>query len=53
MMAKMQGAAVPFETMLYPGQTHRVAGPGISVHLWTTILNFLDRHMGKDAPPAK
>ncbi|WP_294017914.1 S9 family peptidase [Sphingomonas sp.] len=53
MMAKMQGAAVPFETMLYPGQTHRVAGPGISVHLWTTILNFLDRHMGKDTPPAK
>ena len=53
MMAKMQGAAVPFETMLYPGQTHRVAGPGISVHLWTTILNFLDRHMGKDAPLAK
>ena len=53
MMAKMQGAAVPFETMLYPGQTHRVAGPGISVHLWTTILNFLDRHMGKETPPAK
>jgi dipeptidyl-peptidase-4 len=50
MMAKMQGAAVPFETMLYPGQTHRVAGPGISVHLWTTILNFLDRHMQEDKP---
>lgn len=52
MMATMQRAAVPFETMLYPGQTHRVAGPGISVHLWTTILNFLDRTMG-DTPRAK
>ncbi|MFL9842699.1 S9 family peptidase [Sphingomonas sp. ST-64] len=47
MMARMQGAAVPFDVMLYPGQTHRVAGPGISVHLWTTILNFLDRNMGE------
>ncbi|MEG3179803.1 S9 family peptidase [Sphingomonas sp. LT1P40] len=44
MMARMQAGAVPFETMLYPGQTHRVAGPGISVHLWTTILDFLDRN---------
>lgn len=45
MMARMQAAAVPFEVMLYPGQTHRVAGPGVSVHLWTTILDFLDRAM--------
>ncbi|MGC4251271.1 MAG: S9 family peptidase [Sphingobium sp.] len=43
-MAKMQGAAVPFEMMAYPGQTHRVGGPGISVHLWRTIEDFLDRH---------
>jgi dipeptidyl-peptidase 4 len=43
LMAKLQGAAKPFETMVYPGQTHRVAGPGVSVHLWRTILNFLDR----------
>lgn len=52
MMAKLQGGAVPFETMLYPGQTHRVGGPGISVHLWKTILGFLDRSTAaKDAPP--
>lgn len=44
LMAKMQGAAVPFETMVYPGQTHRVGGPKVSVHLWNTILNFLARH---------
>ncbi|MBK8629657.1 MAG: S9 family peptidase [Sphingomonadales bacterium] len=43
LMAKLQGAAVPFETMLYPGQGHGVGGPKVSVHLWTTILNFLDR----------
>ena len=43
LMAKLQGAAIPFETMLYPGQGHGVGGPKVSVHLWTTILNFLDR----------
>lgn len=49
MMAEMQKAAVPFELMLYPGQTHRVAGPGISEHLWTTILDFADRVTGRAA----
>ncbi|AMK23571.1 dipeptidyl-peptidase IV [Sphingobium sp. TKS] len=44
LMAKMQGAGVPFEMMVYPGQTHRVGGPGISVHLWRTIEDFLARH---------
>jgi dipeptidyl-peptidase-4 len=53
MMARMQAAAVPFELMLYPGQGHRVAGPGISVHLWQTILGFLDRNMPAETPPAK
>jgi dipeptidyl-peptidase-4 len=43
LMAKMQSAAVPFEMMAYPGQTHRVGGPGISVHLWRTIEDFLAR----------
>lgn len=41
--AEMQRTDTPFEMMLYPGQTHRVGGPGVSEHLWTTILNFLDR----------
>ena len=44
LIAKMQGEAVPFEMMLYPGSTHRVGGPKISVHLWDTIFGFLDRH---------
>ena len=49
LMAKLQAGAKPFETMVYPGQTHRVAGPGVSVHLWTTILAFLDRNV-RNAP---
>lgn len=47
MAAELQKHEVPFEMMLYPGHTHRVGGPGISVHLWNTILNFLDRRVGK------
>jgi dipeptidyl-peptidase 4 len=43
MMARLQAGAVPFESMLYPGQTHKVGGPGVSVHLWKTILGFLER----------
>lgn len=45
LMAKLQAAGKPFETMVYPGQTHRVAGPGVSVHLWRSILAFLDRNV--------
>ena len=47
--AKMQATATPFEMMFYPGYTHRVAGPGISEHVWGTIMNFLDRTV-KDKP---
>ncbi|GLV21210.1 peptidase S9 [Sphingobium sp. TomMM35A] len=44
LMARMQSAAIPFEMMVYPGQTHRVGGPGISVHLWRSIEDFLRRN---------
>jgi len=44
LIAAMQNAPVPFEMMLYPGHTHRVAGPKISVHLWNTIFDFLKRN---------
>ncbi len=50
--AKMQGSATPFEMMFYPGYTHRVAGPGVSQHLWGTILEFLDRNV-KNKPAAQ
>ncbi|GAO39109.1 putative dipeptidyl-peptidase [Sphingomonas changbaiensis NBRC 104936] len=45
LMAKLQVAAIPFETMVYPGFGHGVRGPGVSVHLWRTIENFLDRQV--------
>jgi dipeptidyl-peptidase-4 len=44
-VARMQATQTPFEMMFYPGYTHRVAGPGISEHLWGTILEFLDRNV--------
>lgn len=44
LISTLQEAAVPFEMMLYPGYTHRVGGPKISVHLWHTIFDFLDSH---------
>ena len=45
LIARLQGAAVPFEMMLYPGYTHRISGPRIGVHLWHTIFAFLDKAM--------
>jgi dipeptidyl-peptidase-4 len=44
LIAKLQSEAVPLEMMLYPGQTHKVGGPRISVHMWNTICSFLERH---------
>ena len=44
-VARMQATDTPFEMMFYPGYTHRVGGPGISEHVWGTILEFLDRNV--------
>lgn len=44
LISRLQGQAVPFEMMLYPGYTHRVGGPKVGVHLWETIFAFLGRH---------
>jgi len=52
LMARLQAAAVPFETMVYPGFGHRVAGPGVSVHLWRTIEAFLARTAAARPAPA-
>ncbi|QIQ85868.1 DPP IV N-terminal domain-containing protein [Erythrobacter sp.] len=43
-IAALQEGNVPFEMMLYPGYTHRVAGENISPHLWNTIFRFLESH---------
>ena len=45
LIGRMQGEAVPFEMMLYPGYTHRVSGPKVERHLWETIFAFLERSM--------
>ncbi|MBS0255685.1 MAG: DPP IV N-terminal domain-containing protein [Proteobacteria bacterium] len=42
--ARLQGEAVPFEMMFYPGYTHRVSGPRVGPHLWEGIFAFLARH---------
>jgi len=44
LIAAMQEGNTPFEMMLYPGYTHRVAGENISPHLWNTIFRFLESH---------
>ena len=44
LMARMQEDKTPFEVMVYPGKTHSVSGPNISVHLWQTIERFLARN---------
>jgi dipeptidyl-peptidase-4 len=48
--AEMQRTATPFEMMFYPGNTHRVGGPGVGEHLWKTILTFLDRNVVAPKP---
>ncbi|WP_353227601.1 DPP IV N-terminal domain-containing protein [Novosphingobium sp.] len=42
--AALQAQAIPFEMMLYPGQTHGIGGPKISVHLYDQVFDFLSRH---------
>ncbi|MBV7260134.1 S9 family peptidase [Erythrobacter crassostreae] len=44
LISVLQEGNVPFEMMLYPGYTHRVAGEKISPHLWNTIFRFLESH---------
>ncbi|MEL7197350.1 MAG: DPP IV N-terminal domain-containing protein [Pseudomonadota bacterium] len=44
LISVLQEGNVPFEMMLYPGYTHRVAGENISPHLWNTMFRFLESH---------
>lgn len=43
MMAALQKAGKPFETMVYPGQTHAIRAPELATHMWRTIEAFLER----------
>ena len=49
LIAKLQHENVPFEMMLYPGETHRSGGPKITAHRWNTVFRFLDEVLGKPA----
>ena len=44
LIAKLQHEDVPFEMMLYPGETHRSGTPKMLAHRWHSILNFLRAH---------
>jgi len=48
--ARLQRAGRLFEMMVYPGQTHRIAGPELGVHLWRSIEDFLARRAVGVAP---
>jgi dipeptidyl-peptidase-4 len=41
MATAMQQADVPFEMMLYPGETHSAGRGKVAPHVWNTILRFL------------
>lgn len=41
-IAALQAANRPFDMMLYPGLTHRVAGEQISPHRYNTVFRFLE-----------
>jgi len=52
LMAKMQASDQPFEAMLYPGKTHAMSG--VVEHVYLTMVNFLNRHVGlPPVDPAK
>lgn len=44
LIAKLQHDDVPFEMMLYPGETHRSGTPKMLAHRWNSILRFLRAH---------
>ena len=44
LIALLQESNAPFEMMLYPGYTHRVAGENISPHRYNAIFRFLEAH---------
>ncbi len=44
LIAKLQQENVPFEMMLYPGETHRSGSPNLMAHRWNTIFAFLKKN---------
>jgi dipeptidyl-peptidase-4 len=50
LIARLQEAGVQFETMLYPGKTHLIAGKNARKHLFTMMAGYWDRCLME--PPA-
>lgn len=42
----LQDLALPFEVMDYPGKKHSIRGKNTGIHLYKTITNFFDKHLG-------
>jgi len=42
---EMQKKGVPFESMMYPGETHGFRDPDIIVHVTELMMRFFDRHL--------
>lgn len=54
LVSRLQKEGRLFEVMVYPGQSHGIAGKADRIHLWRTIDDFFHRRMGtapgRDAP---
>ncbi|MEP4102448.1 S9 family peptidase [Paraglaciecola sp.] len=44
----LQDLSIPFESMDYPGKKHSIRGKNTGIHLYKTITNFFDKHLGMD-----
>lgn len=42
---EMQKKGIPFESMMYPGETHGFKDPDIKIHRARLMMNFFDRHL--------
>ena len=51
LLSRMQKEGKLFEVMVYPGQTHGIAGAPDKIHLWRTIADFFDRRLATRPPP--
>src|SRR3546814_14093614 len=47
-IAELQATDTPFDMMLYPGQTHRIAGPERQTHMWRTFARSRERKIGQE-----
>ncbi len=53
LLARLQKQGTLFEVMVYPGQSHGIAGAPDRIHLWRTIVDFFDRRLGTPEAPRR